>query len=185
MIISNRSEKNHLSTIRELSSKSDSLVFVSPFLFSDFDDFLDQILGSSIKQVTLFTTLKPEMRDMTFKCSSFVSLVDYFSNKKAKLSIHINNRLHGKVYIFLKDGSYVGCIVSSANLTENGMIKNHEWGVTVEGKDDIESLHKEILGSIEYPELTEDKIIELMLETDKYYQMINKQGILEKENKPA
>ena len=185
MIVSNAPEKNHLSILAELGQRSDSVLFVSPFLFPDFEDFLDQVVGPKVKEVILVTTLKADARDMAYKCSSFVSMADYSSRRRLKLTIDIDNRLHGKVYLFKKSGSFVGGVLSSANLTENGMQRNHEWGVILEDPGDMERLEREILAGIEYPNLSEEKIIELMLETDKYYQMLNDQIVLENSHNRA
>lgn len=42
--------------------------------------------------------------------------------------IHIDNRLHGKVYILRKSGDYAGAIITSANIMSKGQTTNHEWG---------------------------------------------------------
>ena len=56
-------------------------------------------------------------------------LNELFRLKKMRgfnLTVRIDNDLHGKVYIGKSEGKYVGCIISSANFTNNGLEHNHD-----------------------------------------------------------
>ena len=62
-----------------------------------------------------------------------------------RLTVRIDNQLHGKVYIGKKDVSYIGAIISSANFTENGLENNHEWGVFINEQMAISDIHQQIM----------------------------------------
>ena len=86
MIISNISGKNHLSILKSLASNSDELVFSSPFLFLDFEEFFEEIISDKITKLTLITTLHPNIQDLINKSVSFVSFVGPASSRDLLLS---------------------------------------------------------------------------------------------------
>lgn len=80
----------------------------------------------------------------------------------------MNNRLHGKVYIFKKKDRYLSAIISSANFTNNGLSLNHEWGVEIFDEQAILELEKSVLNSIEIHNLSFQNILEFKDKTDAF-----------------
>ena len=165
MIISNVNQ-THLSKLKELCLLSDELVVFSPFCYQDFDDFFEEILYRGIKRFSLVTTLKSE--DAIYKSNSLVSFVDGLNARKIKWDIKIDNKLHGKLYFFFKLGKIHSAIITSANLTENGMMRNHEWGYLTKNKSEITELYNQACSGIESQSLNENQLIQLMLQVDEY-----------------
>lgn len=168
MRIVNNFTENHLMTIKSISQDCDEMIFVSPFLFNDFNDFFDEIIHDGIKKVTLLTTLKNDIEDVFNKNNSLVSFVDCLTDKKINWKLHINNKLHGKIYLFKKDNEPYYAIITSANLTDSGMKRNIEWGCLVDDKILLSTIENQITSSIDYTLSSEDSIIKLMLEAEKY-----------------
>jgi len=52
-------------------------------------------------------------------------------SKKINYEIYVNNNLHGKIYIALKNGAPFGGIITSANFTDRGLSDGHEWGIKI------------------------------------------------------
>lgn len=160
-IINNLSNSNnHSERLKELFNESDSIILTSPFLMTDFSDFLGEIESLSLSKLHLITTLSPKSFDQIKKISSLISLIEFPAIKEEKINcqISINNKLHGKVYIFKKGNEYISSIISSANFTDSGLMRNHEWGVEIKDHNEIEKLERSIIESIEFPELSFDQI---------------------------
>ncbi len=161
---------NHSTRLKQLFGESDAVILTSPFLMSDFADFLGEINFSQLNKFHLITTLSPKSFDQIKKISSLVSLVDFpdIRDKNVDCQISLNNKLHGKIYIFKKSGSYISAIISSANFTDSGLSRNHEWGVEITDKEEIESLEISIINSIEFSNLTADEIHRMQLAANKF-----------------
>ncbi|MDX8571477.1 NgoFVII family restriction endonuclease [Elizabethkingia sp. HX QKY] len=160
-IINNLSgTNNHSIRLKELFEDSDTITITSPFLMTDFTDFFGEIDFSQHKKIHLITTLSPKSFDQIKKISSLVSFIEFPSVKEQKVDsqISINNKLHGKIYIFKKNDNYISAIISSANFTGSGLSRNHEWGIEISNQDEIKNLEATILGSIEYSNLSFDDI---------------------------
>jgi len=102
--------KSHASSVTELLNEYyDELFFVSPFLATDFQELLGNDDFSNIRNVTLVTTLKKNDNDQITKPLSLKSFYRLMVEKypKAKVIVHIDNGLHGKIYIF-KNGLKTG-----------------------------------------------------------------------------
>lgn len=147
-IIDNTTSDNHYAEIKKLSSISDELTIISPFCFFDFTNFYDQINTSQIKFIKFITTLREE--EVVTKIKSICSFLSQASRHDKKCQIYINNRLHGKVYLFKYKGFNKAAIITSANITYNGLVRNHEWGCSISNVDTINNLEKNILSTIEY-----------------------------------
>lgn len=165
-IINNLSTK-HIDEIKQLAKSSTELVFFSPFCYQDFSDFFQEVVHSQINKITLVTTLKPD--DASYKANSLVSFIDEANIRKLKWSIKIDNKLHGKMYFFFEAISLEKAIITSANLTDNGMTRNHEWGCVIDDKHKLEAMYNEAVSAIELNELTEDHVIQLMFAVDAYH----------------
>lgn len=126
----------------------------------DFVSFLEEVSAFHSGKLHLITTLQPKSFDQIRKISSLVSLIEFPGIKENKIQckISLNNRLHGKIYIFKNDNEYLSAIISSANFTEAGLSKNHEWGIEITDEDKIIELENSILDSIEYESLSSEDI---------------------------
>lgn len=168
-IISNLQTENHYQEINRLLNLSDELIIVSPYLSYDMGTLLGGFENiNNIEKFTLITTLINKSNDLISKSKSLSSFIDFFQIQKGKWKININNKLHGKIYLFKKNDNLISGIITSANMSDNGMRFNHEWGVTISDLATLISLEKEIFGTIEKHNLTVEDIIELYLEVEKY-----------------
>lgn len=163
-------KNNHSTRLKELFNNCDNVLLVSPFLMSDFSDFLGELSLSSINKIHLITTLKPKSFDQIRKISSLLSLIDYPDIKleKIKCQISLNNKLHGKIYIFKKNEEYISAIITSANFTESGLVRNHEWGIEITDKDKITEIENSIISSIEYENLLFEDILLMQEKANDY-----------------
>lgn len=158
-LINNVAGKNHIDVILSQLSNSDELVIASPFCFSDFSGFATDISNAgSINRITLITTLKNE--EAHKKVSSLLSFRDEMERVGIEWRVLIDKSLHGKVYVFKKNANPVSAIITSANLTNNGMRSNHEWGYMINNKEEISSLEIQILSDAKY-ELSSKTLEEL------------------------
>ncbi len=158
MLVSNVTN-NHKAHIQKLLTEcAGDFIVVSPFLASQMMSFLEGFDFSNIMRIDLITTFKPKDVEQLTKPFQLRDFVDYFKTKypDIEIFIHINNSLHGKLYISGKNDKKM--ILTSANFTRNGMTENHEWGIWVEDKAVIEEALEEIFDNIDYPELSLNQI---------------------------
>lgn len=170
-LISNLSgTDNHLIRLKELFQNSDTVILTSPFLMTDFADFFGEVDCSRLKELHLITTLPPRSFDQIKKINSLISFIEFPSikEKRVRSRISLNNKLHGKVYIFKKDQDYISAIISSANFTDSGLSRNHEWGVEISDKNEIIELENSILDSVEFSNLSVDEIYNLQKVATKF-----------------
>lgn len=170
MEITSNIESNHGKLVAELiSDTSNELFFVSPFITSDFEDLFKDVDFSKVESITLVTTLKKNDQDQITKPKSLKSFYKLVKVKcpEAKVKIHIDNSLHGKIYIFKKNDSQKA-VVTSANLTYSGFYKNHEWGVLIDDSEAIAQLENEVLECIDYPDITESLVDRLLMFSEQY-----------------
>jgi len=137
---------------------------------TDFADFLGEISISTIQKIQLVTTLKPKSFDQIRKVSSLISLIEFpdIKDGRVQCQISLNNKLHGKIYIFGKEGGHLSAIVSSANFTASGLSRNHEWGIEISDKNKIAELEKSILDNIEFENLSFDDIYAMQENTNDF-----------------
>jgi hypothetical protein len=154
-IINNLTSKNHFKRISKLFSKSSKTIIASPYLMSDFTDFLNSVSILPNSKIELITTLQPNSIEQIGKINSLLSFCRHPSihENNIDLKISINNKLHGKVYFF-KIGNTRKAIISSANFTQNGLAKNHEWGIEISEENQIEIIKNDLMNSIEKEGLT-------------------------------
>ena len=131
---------NHLSLFKSLLDLSDSIFLVSPFLSSNVDSLFSG-MSFSDKKVELITTCAPIGDDHFRKPYQLDSYCKYFTRVTGKWpEVGIDQSLHSKVYVFSKDKVPFAGIVTSANLTNNGMVSNNETGVLVLCTEALEQL---------------------------------------------
>ena len=143
-IVSNSSTSNHGETFLALCQKADELLMVSPFCYSDFSDFAEALeVAGSIHRVQFITTLKKD--EVVGKIDALLSFSKEMNRIKVQWELRIDNHLHGKIYIFKKDGDQFAGIITSANLTHNGMAANHEWGCVIEDEQMLAFIEKQVI----------------------------------------
>ena len=163
-------ETSHLDELIKLFSEDTKhIIITSPFLAKNMSSILDNINFQKIETFELITTFKPKDKEQLTKPFSIKQIFDYFKNNniKTELKIHISNELHGKAYIS-KRTKQNAAIVTSANLTTNGLTKNKEWGILTEDNRIIDKLENEIFESIEYCDLTYNQICKAVLFAKQY-----------------
>lgn len=155
--------KNHFVRLKELFAKNDHILIVSPFLMSDLSVFFSELKLYVPAHVHLITTLAPGSPDQIKKINSLVSFINSPRIQSGEITcqISLNNRLHGKIYIFKKSGNNTSAIVTSANFTDSGLYHNHEWGIEITDKSEIGQLEKSILHSIEIQRVSFDSIYKM------------------------
>ncbi|HIF5879998.1 TPA: phospholipase D family protein [Vibrio parahaemolyticus] len=147
---------SHYDDLQDLISQGgDRLLITSPFLSSNMADFLTGFKFTSIKNIELVTTFKPNDPEQLTKPKQLLDFLEYFSENypKIKVKIHVDNSLHGKIYVLTNTDKHQA-IITSANFTNNGLKHNHEWGVLSSHSDHLDNLIDEIYESIEFKELT-------------------------------
>ncbi len=180
-IINNLGADNHGKRMKELILNADNVTIASPYLLPDFAKYLNELAWDSSKNLHLITTLVPKSEDQFRKIRSLHNLVGHTAKQKINCQISLNNRLHGKVYVFQKNGVFTKAIVSSANMTENGMKNFHEWGVLVEDPIIVKQIHSELLSGIEFNTVNHVDIL-VMYQKMKTYLAKNKLPKLPKIN---
>ena len=143
-IIRNK-EENHLSEVKMLFGGSTEIVITSPFLSVDVMKSLGNYLTERVKNVTLITTLKPHAAEQFNKVQVLNELFRLKKTRGFNLTVRIDNDLHGKIYIGKNEDKYVGCIISSANFTNNGLEHNHEWGVFMDNQEETARIHEQVM----------------------------------------
>lgn len=171
---------NHNIAIQTMLISSDSLVLVSPFLTEDFDEFIHDIATLGIKKVTLITTLKNNSPDLFKKSNTIYSFVIACMLNKVIYEIRIDNLLHGKLYIALKNDVPLAGIISSANFTVKGLSVNHEWGIEINDSTMLQSTLNDLLKVSSEP-LSQTELDAIVKEIDDYA----KANPPVKEEKPA
>lgn len=142
--------ENHLGVLRYLFERSEEIIIVSPFIFSDFSDFFKSCNLSNLSNITLITTCRPEGDNQVIKPFSLRNFVENVQ-KHTTISwpvIHINQKLHGKLYFFYRSNIFFACVVTSANFTNNGLKNNDEYGILIQNHEIITSVHP-IIGKFE------------------------------------
>ncbi len=154
-MISN-SDGNHLDELKNLfQSPSDRLIIISPFLANNIQELLSEFSFKKTKKVELITTFKPFDPEQLSKPRVLRDFFDNFKNNypHIKVKIHIDNQLHGKIYIALNDKKR-SLILGSANFTRNGLLNNHEWSFQIDNDNVIDNIIEDTFDSIEYPDVT-------------------------------
>lgn len=158
MLISNITS-NHKTLVQELLTEScRDFIIVSPYLAQEMQTFLDEFDFSSLQRISLVTTFKPKDPEQFTKPFQIYDFMNFFKVRypNVKMIVHIDNKLHGKLYISRSDQKKM--IVTSANFTNNGMNENHEWGVLVEDVKMIENALEDVLNNVEYEEVSFNQI---------------------------
>lgn len=161
-IIDNLSkENNHFVLIKQLFSKSKFVTIASPFLMPSFSSFFDEVNIGVLKKIHLITTMPRDSAEQFKKVPILISLFETIAKKgDIACEVFLNNNLHGKVYIFeMEDGS-CHAVISSANFTDAGLSRNHEWGIEINHPETVFGIKKELLSTEDQPVLY-DRLLSL------------------------
>lgn len=104
MKIINNISNNHFNALDNVVKQGDELFLVSPFLMESFSEFFEKISRSNVKKITLVTTLKENSIDMINKADELFSFCFGCIENQIEWKILIDNKLHGKIYISLREG---------------------------------------------------------------------------------
>lgn len=169
IIMNASATEGHFAQLARLFQKATSVTLMSPFLADDMAELLGSFDLSNLTHLHLITTLKPRTMDQFRKIDSIVSLIDVVDEDNTiDLRISINNRLHGKVYVFRKADTPIAALITSANFTNSGLLRNDEWGVLIDDPVSIVDVESSIKNAAEYTELTVDDAIEMLEVIDTY-----------------
>ncbi len=146
-VINNLGDQSHLNVLLEQFSLADEVYLVSPFLSEDLGRLLHAVDTSRLRAIHLISKLPPPARQQIKPINALNSFYDAF-HALPQWSIKINNALHGKIYLFYKNGEPVSAIVTSANLTTKGMSQNDEWGVITNDAATISLLKEQVLSTV-------------------------------------
>jgi len=165
-IIFNKKGNDHYTTIQNDALNADKMLIVSPYCYTDFTKFFSDIASNNlIKSISLITTLKDdEVITKVPALQSFLSAADEYSID-AKISIMEN--LHAKIYLFYKDEQPISVIITSANITENGLSRNYECGYHTSDIHIINNVEQD-LQSMAIVELTSEKLDAISHRVDEY-----------------
>lgn len=174
MKLLNNIHSTHYNEINTILNGADELNIVSPFLMESFDDFFSRIKEKNIKHISLTTTLKDNSPDLLKKSNALYSFCINCKKENISYCIHIDNKLHGKIYISLVEGLPLKAIITSANFTTTGLEKNHEWGVLIEDANQIEMLINEIY-SVNSEALSSEEIENIIKKIDDFSKVNSEQ----------
>lgn len=153
-------EEHHLGEVKDLLASSNEFLIASPFISLTAIDKMKNWLTAGLQKLTLITTLKEKDPDQLKKVPILMELYRLKKMRGFNLSVKIDNQLHGKVYIGMRDENYTGAIVTSANFTENGLENNHEWGIFFNNQKEISNMHQQIVKDASL-ELTEKALMKM------------------------
>lgn len=164
-LISNSGDRRHYDLLMSLAAEADEMTIASPFCFPDFRRFAQDLSATAVKTVTFITTLKSD--EIISKAGSLLSFSREMNAHGIEWHIRIDDRLHGKVYVFKRDRVPFSAVVTSANITDKGMRQNHEWGCVLKEEQAIRNLEGEVIADTQY-DLPERKLEEIIALVESY-----------------
>jgi len=132
-----------------------------------FDQVIHEFKRKEIIEVHLVTTLSVDV-NLQRKVNALHSFCKSCTAMGIKCSVYEDGELHGKVYIGLHNGVYECGMLTSANFTNKGLKDNHEWGIWIDDKEILKSLHDEVFNVCSEP-LTSDDISGIVKKVDDYF----------------
>ena len=105
---------NHLDLILQLSEVSDQVLFVSPFLYGDFEGFFGSLENKNLKMelITTCAVIGDDQYGKPFSLRSFGANAKSLTRNWPTMGI--DDRLHSKVYAFFRSGEPLAAVVTSA-----------------------------------------------------------------------
>jgi phosphatidylserine/phosphatidylglycerophosphate/cardiolipin synthase-like enzyme len=170
MKILNNINSSHFNEMKDLVRDADELYIISPFLMESFDVFFDEIAApSGVKRIVLVTTLRDNDPDLLKKANSLYSFSVNCLTRTIAFRVHVDNKLHGKIYIASKDGNPIRGIVTSANFTDRGLNHNHEWGVQIDDPAPLKQIIADI-SNVSSHVLTHEELHNVIVKIDSFTQ---------------
>ena len=160
MRVVNNCRGNHIEEVKDLLANSNKALIASPFISLTVIDKMKNWLTFGFQELTLITTLKEKDPDQLRKVPVLMELFRLKKTRGFHLTVKIDNKLHGKVYIGMRDENFTGAIVTSANFTDNGLENNHEWGIFFNDQKEISNMHQQIVKDASL-ELTEKDLMKM------------------------
>jgi len=164
----NNLSSNHYQHILDISKNADTLYIISPFLMESFDTIFSELRDMNISHIHLVTTLKNNNMDLLKKANSLHSFCSLCTQSNIKFNIYVDNKLHGKIYATSKDGVFADGILTSANFTDSGLNRNHEWGILIDNADMLEMLVDEVFSVCSKP-ISNTSISGIIEKVDDYF----------------
>lgn len=155
-IIYNKKENDHYRAILNDALNADKILIVSPYCYPDFTKFFSDITTKNLlKSISFITTLKDD--ETITKAPALQSFFQAADKCGIDAKISIMENLHAKIYLFYKNGHPISAIITSANITENGLRLNYECGYRISDTYTIDNLAQD-LQNMAVVELTSDKL---------------------------
>jgi hypothetical protein len=145
LVVNAEASRNHRAMLMEYASAADELLILSPFLAPDVGRVLREPSLTRIDRFRLLTALEPNSPFQLKTAAALESVRMHFERTPGVAwSVGIVERLHGKVYLFSREGVAFAAIVSSANFTARGLESNQEWGIASEDPRFLRELQESI-----------------------------------------
>jgi hypothetical protein len=167
---------NHWELLRALLSQCNECLLESPFLYKDFSTLVDglNLTGKSVELISTCAARGEDQLDKPYALRSFANTFQAATGSWP--TIHLNQSLHSKIYLFYRaTGPWVG-IVTSANLTDSGLTRSHETGVLVTGHSELDQLAAIARSRLDFVDLTEYQIGKLCAAVDAYGRDFERKG---------
>jgi len=165
--INNKTGKNHLERIELTFLNADEIIIVSPFLSEDISFFPFEKI-THLQKITIITRLKPFTTDQFQKVEFFLHLYEFGKENNIEIEVLIDNYLHAKVYVGVKNGVNMEAVITSANFNRHGLMINNEWGAILNDSEEIDSMVREIRKYIFLEPLSLATILEMKRVADKH-----------------
>jgi hypothetical protein len=152
---------NHFTLLRKLLSIADACLLVSPFLYENFSPLV-QNLNLNELSIELISTCAPKGEDQLQKPFALRSFGREFNAATGNWpTIGLDQSLHSKIYLFsVADKPFAG-VVTSANLTMSGLVRNHETGILITAEKELIELGEIARSGLDYVSLSEYQIEKL------------------------
>ena len=158
--------QDHGDLVHALLDACDECLLVSPFLSADFTYFFSRVslVGTSVELISTCAARGDDQLVKPYSLRSFGQTVQNVTGVWP--TIGLDQRLHSKVYVFRLKGQPFAGVVTSANLTESGLRKNHETGVLLQSQEMLTQLESTCRRSVDYVNLAEWQIDKLCQTAD-------------------
>jgi len=167
LITNSTPSENHLAKFTEFAKSSDEIILMSPFLAHDLSTILNKNIIKKIKKLIIITRLSSDAYELSMKIN-FLFTLENFCNSKKNFLIKIDNRLHGKIYLFKKNGKLFSGIITSANLTLNGFNFNNEWGIIITNQQFLIEIERSVLSNKNMVDLNRKTMLAIKKEVENY-----------------
>ncbi len=119
-------KEDHNSALNDLVRGAKYVLLVSPFVARNINDL--KLDFSGLKTMDFVTNLPSDVKLAKEKIEFLLSLFQLSRKESFMLRIFEDEHLHAKVYVGERKGGYK-IIVTSANMTQRGLMSNDEMGV--------------------------------------------------------